>query len=389
MIYCKFALPFLKHTKGESVFATQKAETINDLFEQIYKHYPGIKNIFKKRFSTLQKKEVKGILVNNKQIKSFETKIKDNDLVTIKSLEKKYLNVYLHVAKADHIDHTHYYHFFLGCLFPIIFWHITIGNDESVKNIFIRSCGYLDNILKYVNLTNVTILEQKEYDSLYKKTHIEDNQFKMVIGGWDTFNVVDEHLAYPINNIQYVASFLKEKLRKDIEAVSNTLPNEGYILMIQRGDPNALDGFDDSEKIRAGSLRRSIPNFINLVDKIIKQNYRVFPITLENKSLAWQIAAFSRAKVVVAQHGAGLSNIVFCLPGTSVIEILPKNMLETNNKVSIIFRSLAKHLNFKYLYMKQEGRYKNVNKEELLGLIKDVTSTPSDSFLSTKNNSLV
>ena len=42
------------------------------------------------------------------------------------------------------------------------------------------------------------------------------------------------------------------------------------------------------------------------------------------ESLPWhhQIAAFARAKVVVAPHGAGLANLVFCNPQTRVVEVM-------------------------------------------------------------------
>ena len=44
------------------------------------------------------------------------------------------------------------------------------------------------------------------------------------------------------------------------------------------------------------------------------------------EELTWdeQIAVCRSARVVVAPHGAGLANIVFCLPGTRVIEILSR-----------------------------------------------------------------
>lgn len=48
---------------------------------------------------------------------------------------------------------------------------------------------------------------------------------------------------------------------------------------------------------------------------------RGFEIVLpENHTVQEQAALFSNAKVVVAPHGAGLTNIVFCRPGTKIIE---------------------------------------------------------------------
>jgi capsular polysaccharide biosynthesis protein len=43
----------------------------------------------------------------------------------------------------------------------------------------------------------------------------------------------------------------------------------------------------------------------------------VFP---ERLSLAEQAQCFNNASVIFAPHGAGLTNIVFCKPGTKVVE---------------------------------------------------------------------
>lgn len=42
---------------------------------------------------------------------------------------------------------------------------------------------------------------------------------------------------------------------------------------------------------------------------------------LETMTISEQVELFSRAKVVIAPHGAGLANLVFCNPGTKVVEI--------------------------------------------------------------------
>ena len=44
-------------------------------------------------------------------------------------------------------------------------------------------------------------------------------------------------------------------------------------------------------------------------------------VTLSSMSLDQQIAAFQSCEIVIGAHGAGLSNTVFCRPGTKVVEL--------------------------------------------------------------------
>jgi capsular polysaccharide biosynthesis protein len=48
-------------------------------------------------------------------------------------------------------------------------------------------------------------------------------------------------------------------------------------------------------------------------------------VQLEALSLAEQIALMQRAEAVMGIHGAGLTNLAFCQPGTIAIEIFPSN----------------------------------------------------------------
>ena len=48
-------------------------------------------------------------------------------------------------------------------------------------------------------------------------------------------------------------------------------------------------------------------------------------IYAEDHTIAEQISLFGGARVVIAQHGAGLANILYCKPGTRVIEITSRN----------------------------------------------------------------
>jgi capsular polysaccharide biosynthesis protein len=48
-------------------------------------------------------------------------------------------------------------------------------------------------------------------------------------------------------------------------------------------------------------------------------------VRLEERSWAEQIALFQAARVVVAPHGASLANLVFCAPGTRVVELFARD----------------------------------------------------------------
>ena len=58
-----------------------------------------------------------------------------------------------------------------------------------------------------------------------------------------------------------------------------------------------------------------------------------------------QVAAFASAGEIVAVHGAGLTNLLFCRPGTRVIEIFPENFVKST------YFWLARQLDPDYQYV--------------------------------------
>jgi len=51
-------------------------------------------------------------------------------------------------------------------------------------------------------------------------------------------------------------------------------------------------------------------------------------VVMENHDLATQARLFEQANIVVAMHGAGLANLIFAEPGTSVIELMPERRVD-------------------------------------------------------------
>ncbi|MGD1865618.1 MAG: glycosyltransferase 61 family protein [Phormidesmis sp.] len=53
-------------------------------------------------------------------------------------------------------------------------------------------------------------------------------------------------------------------------------------------------------------------------------------VALETLSVAQQMTLFSQAEAIVGAHGSGLANLVFCSPGTAVVEMFSPNYLRTD-----------------------------------------------------------
>lgn len=76
---------------------------------------------------------------------------------------------------------------------------------------------------------------------------------------------------------------------------------------------------------RGNVTNRRIINEDEIIQLLNKFGFK--SVTLESMSVAEQAALMADAKVVLAPHGSGLTNIVFCSPGTKVIEIFSPNFV--------------------------------------------------------------
>src|SRR5262249_49051700 len=101
-------------------------------------------------------------------------------------------------------------------------------------------------------------------------------------------------------------------------------PGRPRILAIDRGEAHPFYLSASAEAKSAGTARRSGPNHGEIVEMVSRRAGPVLSLKLENLPLAQQIALFSAADMIIAQHGAALSNLIWAKPGAGVIEIMPK-----------------------------------------------------------------
>ena len=77
-----------------------------------------------------------------------------------------------------------------------------------------------------------------------------------------------------------------------------------------------------------------------------------------------QIKIFNSAQIVVANHGAGLTNIIFCKTNTQIVEI------ESPNFKCDVFRNISNYLNLHY--KKVKANLKTSNNEEIFVELKNL-----------------
>ncbi|MFM9266345.1 tetratricopeptide repeat protein [Tychonema sp. BBK16] len=92
---------------------------------------------------------------------------------------------------------------------------------------------------------------------------------------------------------------------------------------------------------------RRIINEAEVIEVLDKLGF--VTITAESISIAEKISLMSSAKVIVTQHSGGGTNLLFCNPGTKVIEIF------TPHNVGMCYYIMSPHLELDYYYLMGDG----------------------------------
>lgn len=98
---------------------------------------------------------------------------------------------------------------------------------------------------------------------------------------------------------------------------------------------------------RADATRRKISNEFEIISFL--QRYEFSVVKLECLSFLEQVDIFRNVEVVVAPHGGGLSNLVFCSEKTKIIEIFSPNY------IVLCYWFLSQHIGLDYYYLLGEG----------------------------------
>lgn len=98
---------------------------------------------------------------------------------------------------------------------------------------------------------------------------------------------------------------------------------------------------------REDAKHRNVTNGDEVVRELAAYGFRI--VKLEQHSVREQARLFSAAEAIVAPHGAGLANLIFCRPKTKVFE------LHSPNYVVTCYWVLSNHVGAEYSFLLGEG----------------------------------
>jgi len=158
--------------------------------------------------------------------------------------------------------------------------------------------------------------------------------------------MVTSHVKLFDHHPKWICDFLYESFTGKIK---NEQPQK--LIYIARGD---------------AARSRRVVNEPQLVEMLKSLGFEI--CYLSSLSVKDQVALFNSARVIVGAHGGGLSNYVYCQPGTKVLEFYPDQYIRP------IFLDVAEKrgLDYHYLVFPADGKAENTIQGEALGVVADI-----------------
>ena len=248
---------------------------------------------------------------------------------------------------ADHWDGSVqvFYHFLLGYFAPLARWLDRTG----VSRITVRDCGPM-NVWFESLPDNLDVQIIKPGVALHS-----------IVGHRTRFRVV--------TGLDYPHRHRRKKLLSAIKAVRSLISVDTVdsipILVVDRQTSDDFHSGPESETEMSGAKRRSVPNLAYVCKEgLDPASYRL--VDTAQVSPSDQIAYAGAGRVLVAQHGSGLTHMVWMPPGSTIIEIHPPLPAEAVD----IFRNLAKVLGHHYERIEQSDVHAPVDGRLLITAIR-------------------
>jgi hypothetical protein len=229
----------------------------------------------------------------------------------------------------------HFYHFLMSYFLPL---DVYIAGEQP-ESIVVRDCGPMNTWFELLDPnTSIEIRPAREF------TSDESGRFPGAV-----YVKSLEIKSWP--QARAIRAARKRILFR--HGLGLRRPSEETLTLINRMP--SLPFYHEEAEIRgSGAERRSLPNFVELRQELGE----VMPLRdFEGEHLTplEQVRQVNSTTMLVGQHGAGLANVIWMTPGTSVVEILPDTKIGWAGRRH--FRDLAQACGQSYRMVRQEDNH--------------------------------
>ena len=238
-----------------------------------------------------------------------------------------------------------FYHFLLGYFAPLTVWLRSTGT----KRIAVRDCGPMN----------------QWFDFLYP--HVDVQIVKPGVALHSLAGNRTRH--HVVTGLDYPSKHRKSKLLAAQAAMRSFIPQQNVktspILVIDRASSDDFHSGSLSETEMSGARRRSVPNLREACDQFLSpEKYGI--ADMAHVPPADQVTLAGAARVLIGQHGAGLTHMIWMPPESIIIEIHPPLPDEAID----VFRLLAQALGHTYVRVPQAGVHADIDPNVLAEAIK-------------------
>jgi hypothetical protein len=273
----------------------------------------------------------------------------------------------------------HYHHFLTGFFAPLIYHIETDWAGAGFNRLLVRSCGPLDPILRDFAGNRVEIIDKdchREMAGASRSSKAPAPQAEpfhfLTIEGCDLPVTYDRQIF--VKTREHVLS--NETIRAEIAPLVDDW-SRPRILLVERGASHPFYNSEQSEIKGSGHDRRSIGNHDALFNLLRRNFAGCRNIIAENLTFARQVALFSLADIIIAQHGAALTNMLWSRPGTTVVEIYPAPQGLKHD----FFFYLSRCMGLRYRRVWQQDMHSEVDLDKVYRVIARAAARPASRVL--------
>jgi hypothetical protein len=248
----------------------------------------------------------------------------------------------------------HFYHYLLGYFVPLVLWQERTGTME----VAVRDCGPMNAWFDLLRPgTDVELMPP----GVMLERVLSHRQERVVLHDWDN----------PTRFHQRALARVRSTILSRNHAADSGSGRTRITVLERRPNPDFFHS-DAAETPGGGSAWRSVPNIDAIADALAPLG-DVSIVDTAELSPHEQVTLINKTDLLVAQHGAGLSNMLWLPDGAGVVEMLPP----LPQTINTIFSNLASALSVGYRSVPQADLHDSVDPDAVAAAARAVLTNPA------------